>query len=374
VKIQGTLLRAVLRAVGKNDKRFPLPIEIAGGRIQAVEASLAFHVRVETGQAPDGAPLRLDRSWLGNLAQSAGKKHAVEITRDGDKRARAVVAGTTYGGHLSGAENPCWQPLDADKRTSRVLSPADWSKGGAIAAVLPTASRDETRQHLCGVHLDAIVTATDGHKLSQRTPVASEAMTGLNVLLPSDIAKGVLAIVAETAPAHLHWLDDGAFVEIHGTCATCAWTVGFKRPDVQAPEYGKVLGMVNDLPHAVAVSAADLATLWEPFGPDATIAVMPGGALVVYDRDPEHGIGTSAVTFPSGTPLFAYRASNLKPLLRSLKKLGGSVTIRHGGPKDPTAIGGEIVMPYVQETLPDHVLADLGFAFGEVEDDVAKAA
>lgn len=185
------------------------------------------------------------------------KKHDVELElkRDGELELTAGAVTTTF----PDVEGPAVRDeLPGDLAFE--MSPALFAT--AMSQALPYASSDDHRPALCGVFVDVVdgeanVTATDGHRLFNRTFDADEwPVDGTlddGVILPDVAVKFALKLVDEDRDAPIEaFVDDDAIV----ISQRGVFRVDADRVDATYADFRQCLPVLTGMPTATFESAA----------------------------------------------------------------------------------------------------------------------
>lgn len=305
--------------------------------------------------------------WLLKLAKQAGRKGSIELGAD-EHHAIVHVGRVRYKNWwLRGPDALLLFPRPRAGLARRALDPADWTRGGAVALAADLASKDSTRQHVAAVHLDELVSGTDGHRAVQPRPVGCMAELDANV--PVLAVRALLRLCAAAPPARLtcQRTPAGEYAE-HGRIWFSAELPDGARWSLTtelAPPPPDIAGAIANagLGPALSVDAADLRELPAPFGRDAIVAFYPDG-LLCWSDNPDAGIGS---TLPAGTtapPVAVFSRRVLAEAVRRLPK-SGTFTLRTGRSEpsrkhfEPAELCGQFLMPMNFPELPPFVLAAL---------------
>ena len=196
-------LRAVSRAVGTGRSGHPilagvlLAADAGTVRVTAYDLDLGISTAITAAVDTTGAcvvPHRLLADITGRLDASEALSLAVDGTR-----VTLTAAGGSYSLSVASAEDfPALPVVDAAAGAAVDLS-------APLAAVLPAAATDASKQLLTGVHLVIAdramrLEATDGHRLAVRT--ADTDATDLDIVLPARTLQQIRQPATITADKH----------------------------------------------------------------------------------------------------------------------------------------------------------------------------
>ena len=196
-------LRAVSRAVGTGRSGHPilagvlLAADAGSVRVTAYDLDLGISTAITAAVDTTGAcvvPHRLLADITGRLDASEALSLAVDGTR-----VTLTAAGGSYSLSVASAEDfPALPVVDAAAGAAVDLS-------APLAAVLPAAATDASKQLLTGVHLVIAdgamrLEATDGHRLAVRT--ADTDAADLDIVLPARTLQQIRQPATITADNH----------------------------------------------------------------------------------------------------------------------------------------------------------------------------
>jgi DNA polymerase-3 subunit beta len=207
---------------------------------------LDLHLTAELPCEGDLAPTCLPLKPLAALAKPESKKDTGVVTIDLDGEIAQITADgvTSKLAALPAGDFPASIPVDD------LSLVALWPAAGLRAAlgyVLPAASNDVTRPHLCGVNLEgARVAATDGHRLHRAE-------------LPSAIADGMFLPTAAAAILLRTLTGEGQVVlartESHLRARCGVFTLDARLGDVEFPDVDQVVPSLLSMPTRLMVEA-----------------------------------------------------------------------------------------------------------------------
>lgn len=323
--------------------------------------------------------------WLHDVCRMVGKRPVAFAIGDGCVvgAQNAVGGGPKLRGYGMPAADFPEVASPPDDATWHDLAPADFGKGGAVASALSAASSDMSRPHVNAIHIkDGLVEGTDGKRAARH--YLARGIKDADLLVSADAAKKILKLAAATAPDAMSAAHIGKQLFVRGRCYGVAlgeWTVAVKLVDAEFPNIDDIeKENLPNLTACVQIDAADLKSLWRPFGKDATIAVFPDGTLLCWDFDRANfgggGCGTTC-RVPDLRPVLTFFANVAKPALDALPKQG-KIGLRYDptNPMSPFLLGGVIVMPCVLRVeedergkkhpvlVPDGIYQELCLALG----------
>jgi len=253
MKITKTDLSSALRdlaRVAPNKPSIPIlshvVLQAAGGTLTLRSTDLDIHLTAELPCEGDLAPTCLPLKPLAALAKPESKKDNGAISIDLDGEVATILAGgmTSKLAALPAEDFPTLP--SADDLSLVALWPAAGLRA-ALAYVLPAASNDATRPHICGVNLEgARIAATDGHRMHRAE-------------LPSAIADKMFLPTA-AATILLRTLNgDGqvalARTETHLRARCGAFTLDARLEDVEFPDVDQVVPSPRSMPIRLTVEA-----------------------------------------------------------------------------------------------------------------------
>jgi hypothetical protein len=258
----------------------------------------------------------------------------------------------------------------------------DWRRHGPVDRVIPYASMDSSaRSH--AVHLDALATATDGHRML-RLPMSS-SYGQMDVLVTPHAARLVIAMVEGLPPEQLRTYvsrstDGERRVWFIGSCAGgTVWQVATRALKGPPPDYETAKARLAQERMVITVDVKDLAefaathdyvafsALGNLLGWSELRSVWSYGKEVLVDE----GIGT---TFESASERaeVVVQGKLLGQVLRTLPRSAPRVKVEIAGHLDVVLIEEALLMPVrigdgIENAktvmLPERVKADLVASF-----------
>jgi len=301
-------------------------VGIAGGGLRLSATDLRVHATAECRadiDSPSACAIPADKlHGIVNsidaelITMSLGDTMTMEIA--GDSRKYSVSC-------LSAKEFPSFPSIPADP--THIC-------GGAlpdlITAVQHASCRDESKSHLCGVHLISeggklTAVATDGHRMAL---AAKELLNfdnrinpGITILTPA--CKLISAITGEI---EYRMAEDGNNIHLTGGGLGLA----VRLPEGQYPAFRRILQ--DDLKHAFTVSATEFASAIEACGV-MTEGEYKGVRLVMSEDtlavSAISRVGVASATIPAmGDPGLDIMV-NSKFLLQSVKSMRGELFVKY---------------------------------------------
>ena len=217
----------------------------------------------------------------------------------------------------------------------------------ALEFVLPAASKDEARPHLCSVFLkDRDVVATDGHRL-HLAPLPAPLAGSL--LLPSAAAATMSRMLKHGDQAILARTDD----VLQAKCGT--WQLDTKLSDKTFPPYRQVIPAKDHQPTLMQVQAAIFhraVTRVSRMASDKRLKLRVNGAISMTTWDAEHGAAELEVPVQSSTHQGhdLHIGFDAPYLTQAVPKKADLVQMGFAGPLDPLRVdlnGGKlaVIMP-----------------------------
>jgi len=367
-------LFASMLSLANTNARVPVlnTARMTADAVEMVGDDTGYHLRFEPR---DGEALATDDccvqvSWLRRAFRLAGKKPVSFTSFVGNGGAGGVSAKIGKTGYdasaIAGSEFPGFPTLPS-AATRTKLSPADFTKGGAVTAVALSASTNDRRRDYNAVHFGAEATATDGCALSRRPLVGPVAES---LLLPLPAVNALLKLVQKTNATSLELVrepnsDRACFV---AECESGAhWTLFVHLSDATVPDYAKINRQRDACTSAIrlTVRGEDLRDLWLPWKRvNYIVALFADGSLVAWGPSADEGIGTTLTAPTDAKPVVMLGAAVLDKLGKRLPD--GLLTVEVTG--DLVTIGGETFARYNNgPDLPGWVREELAHAFAADE-------
>ena len=292
---------------------------------------------------PDCPPESVDPAWFARTAGFA-KRRPFALERHGALTV-ATVGKTGYSTETRPADAPAPRP----RGRIVALHPADWSKGGAVVRAVAMARETRMPQPTDYVHLDSLVSATDGHRMMRLVPAGAADMAGADVMVPSELVRRVAKLLAcapvvdlylRTSPLRARTNEAAGLdlVTIVGRLDDgTSWEVTDGATDQRCP-YGDA--PVPSETRPIVVDADDLRALASCFKA-GTVAIWDSGAMLARVSG-GNGLGTTLERMPRSAPAVTVQARYLLDL--PLPKRG-PVTLNVSGPLDPLTVLGVAVCP-----------------------------
>ena len=256
------------------------------------------------------------------ITMSLGANMAMEIT--GDSRKYSVSC-------LSAEEFPAFPSIPSG---STYIDPGVLPD--LVTAVQHASSRDESKSHLCGVHLISeggklTSVATDGHRMALAAKELfnfdNRINPGITILTPA--CKLISAI---TGDIEYRMAEDGNNIHLSGGGLGLA----LRLPEGKYPAFRRILQ--EDLKHAFTVSASDFAAAIEACG--VMIEGEYKGVQLVMSEDTLtvsalSRVGVALATIPAmGDPGLDIMV-NSKFLLQSVKSMRGELFVKYNNAYSP---------------------------------------
>ncbi len=240
-----------------------------------------------------GNPVCVATSWLRPYAELAAKEgREMSLSVEGETQLRLGIgtAKPFQGFGYPGGEFPSQPPTVPADAEGVDLAPHDFGKGGALAAVVPTASADVTRPNVNAVLFRGVeLLATDGHALARRSLARGQVPGGEDMLVPRDAARMLLRLCAMLPPERLTARRAEGYVAFEAESVGGAWSLTTKIVQADFPP----LGRIDDEHLAggcreVLVDVEELRALRR----FERVAIFPCGGLVAWN-EPGEGIAVS---------------------------------------------------------------------------------
>lgn len=224
------------------------------------------------------------------LAAKEGRPCALAVEGVTQLRLDLGTARPFHGHGYPGGEFPGKIPTVPADAEGVDLAPHDFGKGGALAAVLPSASADETRPNVNAVLFRGVeLLATDGHALARRSLARGQVPGGEDMLVPRDAARMLLRLCAMLPPERLTARRAGGYVAFEAESVGGAWSLTTKVVQADFPPLDRI-----DNEHLaggfreVLVDVEELRALRR----FERVAIFPCGGLVAWN-EPGEGIAVS---------------------------------------------------------------------------------
>jgi len=383
MKLSGHTLSTLARIAGTGKEHFDF-VGIVGRTLRGFLRGAGngyVQLTLPDSAEPFDGDAAIPIPYLKRMAKITGRSGVAAFSPVGtEPRANlsVLVGKTTYRTSVDpGSQNtPCFpaRPEPDAVRARADVAPADFTKGGAIAVAAGYASTDESRPQFHAVHLDALVTASNGYQITRRRPVSE--LAGFDTLVPLALVEALVKVAQrpKLAPTSIRVVkydraraegDPDRRVRVQILAPDGEWLFDVSLGEAVVPAYDEAAPAEREGERLVAVNAGDFRAMYVPFrrSPKVTVAIYPAGLLSWGDWD-ESGIGTTLDAFPEGLPLAMLGAATLGRLAEALPE-DGDVTFGIVAPEQGVRFGGDIYMP-MKIDVPERVIADLTATVGAI--------